>query len=196
MTFVSIRFFDIMVSAAETQGIDWHMWLFYYVDFIKKLTEVYEINDPSLDRTHEFPSRASFLIHEIFSALLSWIGAASSLESSSPHRRIERANTSHENNNIPKSAAIALGRCLGLVLSSPSIGPAFRQGIHDFVLSRLADLDENEEPDRSLRAAFIHCIISPAYGGDRSSYKAQLKVHFAATDHVIRGRLLDYSSAL
>ncbi|WP_158665415.1 hypothetical protein [Sinorhizobium fredii] len=42
MTFVGIRYFDIMVNEAMRQGVPYYMWLFYLPLFVAELEEIYD----------------------------------------------------------------------------------------------------------------------------------------------------------
>jgi hypothetical protein len=108
-TFVVIRFFDLMVNAAEHQGVRWHMWLYYFPHFLERIVSFYDASGSDIKPNAEWPTRASYLIYQIFDALTSWIEAVKALPPGSPHRVLMSDNPTHENGNIPKSAAIALG---------------------------------------------------------------------------------------
>ncbi len=55
-TYVAIRFFDLMVSAAIWEGIKWHMWLFYFPPFMEQLVGIYDagLTDILYQRDREF----------------------------------------------------------------------------------------------------------------------------------------------
>ena len=60
----TIRFFDIMVRAALLQGIEWHMWLYYFPPIVERMVRNYAPSGPlvDLDLTDPTPYNLS-LIH-------------------------------------------------------------------------------------------------------------------------------------
>jgi hypothetical protein len=48
-----------MVTAAEYQGIQWHMWLYYFPHFIEGLVKIYDTSDENIDLSDEWPTRAA-----------------------------------------------------------------------------------------------------------------------------------------
>ena len=73
--FVGIFFFDIMVSEAIYQGINSHMWLFYYRYFVENILKNcdYRHIQPELVTSREDAPKYSYLVDEIISNLCSWI---------------------------------------------------------------------------------------------------------------------------
>jgi hypothetical protein len=96
-TFVVIRCFDLMVSAAEHQGIQWHMWLYYFTHFMERIVSIYDASGADIDLGSEWPTRASYLIYEMFGAMTRWIATVSVLRSESPHLILEDDNLTHQN---------------------------------------------------------------------------------------------------
>jgi len=73
--YVSITFFDIMVSEALYQQMRWHMWLYYYDRFTELICENYDLVGES-DTTTEWPNDYSRLLYEMASNMIGWIDAA------------------------------------------------------------------------------------------------------------------------
>jgi len=40
--YMGIRFFDIMITQALYQGIEWHMWLYYFPPFVERMVRNYQ----------------------------------------------------------------------------------------------------------------------------------------------------------
>jgi hypothetical protein len=193
-SFVIVQFFDLMVTAAVWEGIRWHMWLYYYPHFMESLVSIYDSADPDLDESAEFPTRASYLIYEIVQNLLGWISVVTSLPDSSPHKTMKQADTNHENDNIPKSAALALGTCLSHLLTAENVQARVRSSVHDNVMSKLRDLQGPGSAD--IRTVLISSIIRRGPLGPSLAYGRRLKAYFENTDHVVRFELPDYAAAL
>jgi hypothetical protein len=157
-TFVAIRFFDMMVTAALYQGIQWHMWLYYFPPFLDELLKIYDTSGKNIDLTIEYPTRASYLIHEIFGVLTEWIEAVENIPNNSPHLEPDHDNLSHENGNIPKSAILALASCLEALLTANSVDDQFKKTIHSMVMGALRRLSHAGVAGRH-RAIFIKAIV-------------------------------------
>lgn len=125
-TYATIRYFDIMVRAAASQNVQWHMWLYYMPHVVKWLEKTYTEDAEGVDATDEWPTRCAALLYEIVAALREWIQLAGVLGENSVHREPENDRVDHENGNIPKSAAIALGMCVNTIVMSDRIGDRFK----------------------------------------------------------------------
>lgn len=196
-TFVTIRFFDMMVTAALYQGIQWHMWLYYFPHFLEGLLKIYDASDESIDPTVEWPTRASYLIYELFSVMTGWIEAVEDIPNNSPHLTPDHDNLAHENGNIPKSAILALASCLESLLTADSVDERFKKSIHGVVMGALRRLSHAGVAGRH-RAILIKAIVQ---GGGQlhtavAGYGDTLKRLWCETDHVVRGDIRGYDTKL
>jgi hypothetical protein len=183
-----------MVTAAEYQGVQWHMGLYYFPHFIRQIVALYDACGPDIDPNVEWPTRASHLIYQMFYVLTKWITAVMYLPRDSPHLILENDEVVHENGNIPKSATLALGMCLETLLVAPSVGQAFKQYSHeDIVMERMRDLSKTGVEGR-LRALLIKTIVQGGLSKPTQDYGQELKRLFGATDHVARARVSSTSS--
>lgn len=132
--FVTIRFFDIMVMEALYQGIQWHMWLYYFPPIVKKIVRNYALSDPLADPEAEFPVRYNFLLYEIISAHRDWILAVKDVPADQPNVILHSTRVDHENNNIPKSAILSLSECMRSIVEAGNIGARFRRYLIGIVL--------------------------------------------------------------
>ena len=124
--FVGIRFFDIMVSSALHQNIKWHMWLYYFPHFTKRIVRNYCPHEGYVNLDSEFPTKYNYLLYEIISALRYWIVDVDVLPEDQENIHLSKVSTTHENGNIPKSAILAIGQCLHHILSSTEITAEFK----------------------------------------------------------------------
>jgi hypothetical protein len=195
-TFIVIRFFDLMVSAAEYQNVEWHMWLYYFPHFLDRLIEIYNDRGQGVDPQSEMPTRAAVLITELFDAMVSWIRAVTSLPEESPHRHLTGTRLDNENGNIPKSAILVLGRCLAELIRAENIGDRLKQDMYDRAVRLIGDLPRTGEL-AGFRTVLIGSIIQ---GGSRFGtvlgLREWLQAHYQLIDHVARERLDDYRAAL
>ncbi len=120
---VGIRFFDIMVSAALWQGIEWHMWLYNLPHFVEdmaiNIAKARGTEDPTVQRESIY----EYLISETFNVLSAWALTMIELPSTNPHKAFKRDGRRHSNRNIPLCAIDAYGQSLLHVLPNPRICP-------------------------------------------------------------------------
>jgi hypothetical protein len=196
--YVVIFFFDLMVTAAEFQGVEWHMWLYYYPHFLDKIILIYDDSGPEVDLRDERPTRAAYLISELFYGLGHWIASVTELSAGSPHRRLQNTRVDHENGNIPKSAILALGSCLFALWRAENVGHRFKMTIYNTVMHLIGDLLRTGELS-GFRIVLIHSIIAggPRFSSEQDqAYRQWLSSRYREVDHVLRERLGDYEAAL
>lgn len=170
-TFVALHFFDIMVRAAVSQGIQWHMWLYYLPHFVNSLETIYNPS-PRGASSGELPTRAAQLLYSIFDNLTEWVLLATQVELGSPHRQPDNSRVDHENGNIPKSSAIALGMCLKTVLQSDRIEDVVKQSLLRAALRGVAKL--SLEADGILRQVLVDSLANGGIVAGGPTYRARL----------------------
>ncbi len=192
-TYAGIFFFDLMVTAAAHQGIEWHMWLHYFYYFVERLDKIYDTSNEGVDETDEFPIRTAWLIYQCFDVLGEWVKLIRYLPADSRHRTIEPGLA--DNGNIPASAALVLARCMNIVASSPRIGQKFSRYLHTVVLRDIDGLGRDGD-EGDLRAYLINQVVNggrltvgPEFGNRLASYLEH-------EDLVLRGDVDDYEVAL
>ncbi len=109
--YAGVRFFDIMVRAALYQGIQWHMWLYYFPPMTRKIVRNYRLVDPFANPNDEFPVRYSFLLYQMFSILEDWVLELRQLPLDQANVVLSSTRAAHDNGNIPKSSILALAGC-------------------------------------------------------------------------------------
>ncbi|MCY3627324.1 MAG: hypothetical protein OXG88_06755 [Gammaproteobacteria bacterium] len=152
--YAGIYFFDVMVTTAAYQGIQWHMWLYYCSYFIEELESIYDTSDPEVNESDEFPTRSARLIYEVISVLRDWILLVKKLPPESPQmqsnildlcRDHDRASETyqdfHDNLNIPVSAANVLGLCLKKIVLSERINDKFKGYMYKIAVDTTRKLD-------------------------------------------------------
>jgi hypothetical protein len=130
---LGIQFFDIMVTRALDQGVEWHMWLYYFPHFVKKIIQNYKPHS-RVDLSREYPTRYSKFLYDIIDVYHGWIKAAKDLVPKK-QSNVVLANTNavHENNNIPKSSIIALGLSLEDILFAENLSERYKRYLMDIV---------------------------------------------------------------
>ncbi|PBC19309.1 hypothetical protein FJV83_28785 [Mesorhizobium sp. WSM4307] len=194
ITFVGIRYFDIMVNEAMRQGVPYHMWLFYLPLFVTELEGIYDTTGHNIDTMAEFPTRNARLLYEAFDVMGNWVRNIRHLDSTSRHAVIPAMNE-FSTGAIPVDAAVALGNAMAVVALSDRIGDTFAGYLHDGILHDIASLS-HEGLEGRMRALLIRMIVA---GGNRhpaARYGQRLKTFLVMADHVLRGSVKDYVAAV
>jgi len=119
--FIGIRFFDIMVSEAIDQNIQWHMWLYYFTDITNRICRNYYIDPQKVNPNYEFPTPYSFLLYEMVSTLCNWINKVRELPAEQENALLKTVSLQHQNGNPIKSSILVLGECLRTILITENI---------------------------------------------------------------------------
>jgi len=137
--FVGIRFFDIMISEAIYQGIEWHMWLFYFRVFTEGILKNFKVIPEVWEEYHEWNSRYAYLLYEIVSTLIHWIRIIQA-EKFSYKVELRSDDHQHENANVIKSSIICLIQILDLISRNDEVPHRFKQYLTNMVFRLLFDL--------------------------------------------------------
>jgi hypothetical protein len=183
-TFATLCFFDVMVRAALVQGITYHMWLYYLEYICERLVDTYSLSGEFIDRTDEFPTRGSYMLYELIQTLKRWVECALEVPDTSPHLTVKSSKPEHENENIPKSAALCLGKCLRLIIQCDQIDWRFKEYIVEIVVRSVGKFGSSEK-HASMRAAYVNAIVSDSSGQSDPHYRSTLLRLVRSADHVL-----------
>ncbi|MFH1741042.1 MAG: hypothetical protein ABIH23_18730 [bacterium] len=145
--YVGLCFFDIMVTSALLQGIEWHMWLYYLPLFTKSIVTNLPAHENLAEPDAEWPTKYNYLLYEIVSLLTNWIVPIKFLPIDQSNIVMHSRSIQHENANIPKSSMIALGRCLHSILLPQKISRSFKNRILEIVFRLYFNLREDKKLD-------------------------------------------------
>lgn len=194
-TFIAIRYFEIMLPAAATQGIEWHMSLTYMRDFARHLVERYDDTGPGVDPSREWPTRGAYLLYSIFAALADWVELAAKLPAGSPHRAFEDDRVEWENGNIPKTAALVLGDCLATVIASDAVGDHLKGYLLDIALRAARKLGSGEEL-AALKRVTLRSIARGGILDAGEEHRATLRALHEDLDIMMRMDLRDFETMI
>jgi hypothetical protein len=127
----AIRLFDIMVQAALLQGIEWHMFLYYFPPIVERMVRNYAPFGPLVDLDLTDPTPYNCLIYSAVAAIREWVTTAERVPADQPNVVLRSTRADHENGNIPKSSIIALGECSRHVLLSERLSGKFKDSVMD-----------------------------------------------------------------
>jgi hypothetical protein len=184
--YIGIRFFDIMVSEALGQNIQWHMWLYYFTHITEGICRNYHLDPQKADPDAEFPTPYSFLLYEMISTLRNWIRQVQDLPAGQENAVLETAGLVHENGNPIKSSILAVGECLRTILITEDIPPRLKKYLGSIVLNLYFDFVRRD--DLSRYAEVIRAVL--VSGGlyershEDSGYLGEIILALVSNDNV------------
>ncbi|MCU4753004.1 hypothetical protein OB919_13630 [Halobacteria archaeon AArc-curdl1] len=123
----AVHFYDIMVTEALYQGIDWHMNLYDFDSFTARICRNFETTE-NTDLTSEFPNKYAYILHEIVWRARRW-GECGAEDLDQLDLDLEHTDRRHENTNIVKSTIRCLTKCGRLILSNDEIPEEFKEWV-------------------------------------------------------------------
>jgi hypothetical protein len=188
--YITLRFFDLMVLESLYQNMKWHMWLFYLPSFVRKI--IRNLNpSPSVDFSIEWPTPYHYLLYEILSILINFVRAIHEIPKDQENIQLDNERVDHENDNIPKSAILAIGQTMRMVVLSDKIDLNFKSYLLSTVLGLLNDL---RTPDTDqYRRVLQKSVLSGGYsvGYDNTEYLAKLNETKKGVDDILLHGELD-----
>lgn len=184
-TYIGIRFFDLMASAALTQHSEHHMCIYYLGHIADTLVDEFELADDA-DPSDEFPNDYSRLLYEIHNTIKQLVLNAAS-QNFDGRKAITDPSVSIEN-DLLKFSIRALLRCHHEILLSPDIPNEFKCSRTHEIYELYEELDRSAAQKSDLYAeALIHYMISldsenPIGGKDQLEYLETVSQHLRTYD--------------
>lgn len=193
--FMTVSFFDLMVTSAALQGVPSHMWLMYTDHFTRALLAIHDETGADIDRTAEWPTRGSEILYRIVRALTGWVALFRRLPEDGFHRKIERMTLDDGEARIPKSALISLAVVTRAVLLAPNVNDDFKDYIFAIAMRCASEL-----PTTGRDAGFRKLLISGLAGATSThraaDYAARASRSFLAADFILQAQLGELEKAL
>jgi len=168
-----IRFFDLMVTEALFQNIQWHMWLFYLPMIANKI--VNNLNHSLLlGSSVEFPTPYHYLLFDIVETLKNWIELVTEIPTSQSNIVLNNELAEHENDNIPKSAILALSSVIFIIITNESLSMRFKKEIVEMVLRLWHELNSRESTQPFARVLQSSIIEGGIGNRDNPYYLSRL----------------------
>jgi hypothetical protein len=184
--FITIRFFDIMVSEALYQNVQWHMWLYYFPLLVKRIERNYSPQGPLVRKISEWPTKYSYLLYQVVSTMCSWVRALRDIPSTQENVVLNSQDTENENGNIPKSTILALCRCFRFIVNSTNISSEFKNYLLDSLFSLYFDILFYEDYKGYADVLKYALIQGGEYymGKNKKSYLEQINIAFKSFDSI------------
>lgn len=154
---MGLFFFDLMVSEAIYQGIEWHMWLYYLSHVTDRICENFAPH-AGVELTSEFPTKYSYVLYEISSALRDWILIVEELPVEQPNAVLRSTAPNHENGNPIKSSIIAFAQHIHSVLTCPKVPEGFKSDLAAQAFQLHLDLQKLHRGPQYAEA-FLNCLV-------------------------------------
>lgn len=188
-----IKLFEIMVHEGIHQGQQDHLWLFYFTHFTTKILEQMREVTPD-DENHEWPTPFYYLLYEIVSIASNWVEDCVEIKTQDIPEFI-REQQGFDLFYISKQATIALGSIVQDIVQSSKIADGFKDYVLEIVLRRYKHI--KHDPQTALVATDL--VTSLTVGADfptNMEYRYALKAVFDRLDHVLRGEVPKFASAI
>lgn len=152
------RFFDLIVTEALYQKIRKHMWLYYYIHFVRAICDQFPNLDPDeYYHTNDLPEIR--YLHEIIFTLIRWIEIA---DDDPDKIELQAANDScaDDNGSIIKSSIICLSQCIDAIIRSKKIPDLVKVQLVRGYLEKSLELRGSKKPvSKSLGCAMAKCFL-------------------------------------
>ncbi|AZD54282.1 hypothetical protein C4K19_2495 [Pseudomonas chlororaphis subsp. aurantiaca] len=188
-----LKLFEIMIHEGIHQGIQDHLWLFYFTHFTDKILKKLRDQQPD-DSNYEWPTPFHFLIYEIVTITSNWIDDC--IESKEP--LISEPTNKEQNFDsqyISKEATNALGSIIQSILLSPKIDDRFKGYMLEISLDRFKRLQKRKDTAPVARA-FIKSIILGEELSTKQDYRRELHRIYERLDHTLRHDVESFGWAL
>lgn len=182
--FCGIHFFQIMIHEGLHQGIQDHLWLYYFTHFTDKILEQLRPFKKE-DAGHEFPSPYHYLLYKIVSITMEWVDEAQYVTDKSA-LMLEGESLRDNNGYIPFNAVLALGQIITDIISSKKLGDGFKTYMLEVVLRRLQKI-QNVAELKPLSRVLVKAVIyrNDIWATDME-YRQELSRLYQKVDHCIR----------
>lgn len=185
--FTTIRFFDIMVSESLYQGMNTHMWLYYYTHFTDNICENFEITDYSRPN-EEFANDYAYLLYAMFSNLEEWIELADR-NPGDISMDLQSVSPMVENGDILKSSIRCLVQCHRHILVTSEIPDRFKRERTESLFKtyfKLASSSNQTAQDYGEVLLLFMEEEMQSYGGSPPQYRMVLEDIFSSIEHELR----------
>ena len=188
-----IKLFEIMIHEAIHQGIQDHLWLFYFTHFTDKILWQLRDQQPT-DSHHEWPTPFHFLLYEIVTITSDWVEDFIDVKPNSIAEQV-RNQVGFDGQYISKQAADALGRIVQSILASPKIDDRFKGYMLEICLERYKRF-QNRKDANTVAHVFVNSMIFGDEYTTQKSYRRELHRIFQELDHVLRRDVKSFGLAL
>jgi hypothetical protein len=144
--YMAMLFFDRVVLAALHQNEEWHMWLYYIPEFVKRIVRNMEMH--SLAGETPYSSRYEYLVFHLTWQICDWVKPVVELGGEQENTTLPTAQYGPHNGNIPWSALCALRQCLQHIIPSPCVSDSTKEQLTSITTRLYFDLRASKRSKR------------------------------------------------
>lgn len=190
--YAGIKLFEIMIHEGIHQGMQDHLWLFYFTHFIDKILKQLRDQQPD-DSNHEWPTPFHFLICEIVTITSNWVDDCVEVKEDLISDQVSKAQ-GFDSQYISKQAAAALGTITQSIFLSPKIDDQFKGYALEISLEKFKRFQRRKDAD-TVAHAFINSMIF-GNGYLKEGYQRELLRIYKNLDHTLRHDVDSFGQAL
>jgi hypothetical protein len=187
--FLSIRFFDVMVTTAICRGVKNHMWLMYLAYCLDIIIENIDRADDA-DDTDEFPVVFDYLVYECITTCASWLSADLPIDNSELTLYQERGSPDHDERECERRprwwAAKVLGGMLRKIVQSENFSHRKKVYFFEVILQHLSQIEHKNLSSLTI-LTLESCVEFQPSGATNRSAIVDLMAIYRDVDHVLKG---------
>lgn len=188
-----IKLFEIMIHEGIHQGVQDHLWLFYFTYFTSHVLE--RMREISLDdECDEFPTPFYYVLYELVSVASDWVEGGldvTGVDVAESAKVLDGYNVFY----ISQQATDALGTMLKKIISSPKIAMRFKVYVLEIALRRYKRVSGNSHSVQ-VAESFNKSVIEGVGLFTEQHYREELNRVFQLVDSPLRTSVPKFSAAL
>ncbi|MGT3070674.1 hypothetical protein [Pseudomonas putida] len=188
-----ITLFEIMIHEGIHQGLQDHMWLYYFDHFTRKiLNQMPESSDE--ENFLEWPTPFHYLLYRLVSIATDWAEQCERIcDSEIPEST--RTDNNFDKHYISKEATKALGSMLEHIIPSNKLSVSFKTYLLESPIRSHIKIERNPKL-RDVSSSLVTAIIMGTTMPTKCSYRSDLQKIFNRIDHVMRRDASTFERAL
>lgn len=180
--YAGIKLFEIMIHEATHQGMQDHLWLFYFPHFTGKILNQLRDWEPG-DANCEWPTPFHYLIYQIVTINSNWVADCIEVDESLISKQVA-SEPNFDSQYVPKQAIEALGTITQKILLSPKIDDRFKSNVLEIALGKFKRFKDRKEAATVVQEFIDSMILGNGYV--REGYRKELYRIFRTLDHSLR----------
>ncbi|MBY7918722.1 hypothetical protein KW474_11835 [Vibrio fluvialis] len=192
--YCGLQFFNIMIFESLYQNIKWHMWLYYYQSFTKKIIKDLNV-ESKIDLSKEWPTPFHFHLYTITTNCLDWVYEVDAIENKNI-LNIDGSDLNHDNGSILKSSILCLGNITYQIISTNKLSRDFKLYILEIVLRELVNNRFTDNYNLVNKLVMKSIVYNGYFNKIDIAYAQDLHEIFSEVDHVITSELDDFKDLL
>lgn len=188
-----ITLFEIMIHEGIHQGLQDHLWLYYYGHFTKKILKQMS-RTPDEEVFHEWPTPFHYLLYRLVSVATDWAEQCGYIDDAEIPEATRIAD-GFDRHYISKEATKVLGFMLEDIIPSEKLSTSFKIYLLEIAIHSHLKL-QSDKKLTDVASSFMTAVIPRATSQTSHSYLAELRNIFRRIDPVHRDRASTFEQRL